>query len=200
MHDARAVDPHQRRARFDVAGVRARRLEPVLEHAVRAGEDRFQIRRALHAQQRALNVRMRALGPRPVRVDRIRVLRPAGMQRGRIRRQRRGGIEYRRPHVVVHDDLARRRFGRFASLGRNRGYPVADEAHRIDREHRPVEDLPPQTRETDVGAGEHHAHAGHAPRRFDVDRADARVRVRAFGIRGPERVFADDVGGILRLP
>ena len=122
------------------------------------------------------------------------------MQHRRVGTQRRGGVEHRRQHVVANLDRTRRGFGRFARSGRDRGHAIADETHGIDGQHGPVQYLPAETSQTDVGAGDHRVHAGHAPRRRNVDRADAGVRVRAYGVGRPKRSGRKEVGGIFRAP
>ena len=102
----------------------------------------------------------------------------AGVDFRRAWRERRTRVEHRRQFLVV-DPYLLQRVQRGVLVGRHdRGHLLTDEAHLVDGEHVLVlaDDSPGLRR---VGAGEHRLHAWGAPRRLDIDVANARVGVRA---------------------
>ena len=85
-------------------------------------------------------------------------------------------------------------------LGGDERDRLAEVAHAVDREHRLVAELEPVALlARDVLVGEHGVDAGHRQRLGDVDREDARVRVRAADGVAPEHPRRDEVARVREL-
>ena len=135
----------------------------------------------------AVDVRMRrlralAVAQHPVRVDVWVEDGCVGVERIFQRDQR---------QVLVFDPhQAGSLFGDLARLGGDGGDAVANEAHAISGEGRPVQQSSAQAHVAGVRAGEHGVDAAQLARGADVDRENARVRAIAARIRTPQHARA----------
>jgi hypothetical protein len=190
------VDPHERRARFDVPWEVARRRVGLLEDPVRAGERGVDV--AVHDLLVPLNVRMRdgePLGWRPEIRIALRVL----VQDERLRRHRLLGVEDRRELFVLDLDGRRRGLRDLRRLGGDDRDVVADETHAVDRQDRPVQEAPAEVVLADVFPGQDRMDALDRARGRGVDRDDLRVRRRRGDEGGPQHPRHREIGGVLRL-
>ncbi len=102
---------------------------------------------------------------------------PAGMQRRHLRRARH--VVDRRQRLVFDGDRAHGLPRVLQGLRGDDRHRLPVVAHAVDREHRLVGELEPVgLRAGDIGMRQNGVHARQGERRRDVDREDARMRVR----------------------
>ena len=100
-------------------------------------------------------------------------------------------VDDRLEQLVLDDDRLEREACLLGVLGRDDRDGLADVPHAIDREHGLVGELEPvRLPAGDVRVGEHRVDARLSERARDVDRADARV-----GVRAAQRVAPEHAGG-----
>src|ERR1051326_6126312 len=190
------VDPHHAGAGVDEPLKLTRRGERVLEDVVGTCKHVFNqlTRLALLDNRVAVDIGVRSPGSFS---SQKRVAVNIRLEDRRVIVERIGEGDQRQLFVLDFDQ-SRCLFGRIPTLRRYRGDPIADHAHAVRCQRRPVEQAAAKPHRADVRPGQYRLHSRYSKSGGCIDRQDAGVRSRSACVRQPQHAWHRYVGGVTR--